>query len=521
MNKSISISLGGRVFHIEENAYDKLNSYLEQVRHYINSEEDAEEIITDIEHRIAELFYEFLRNREAVNENDVNKVIETLGKPESFSEENEESDFQDEQLNKNVKKSLYRDYDNKIIGGVLAGFAKYFGVDVTWFRLGFILLVIFGNFIVSPAPFVIGYLICLVIIPYAKTTSEKLQMEGKPINLGSIKENFSISNDSSKKISKQISSTLELFFIFLKKLFIAIGGIFFLTLGISLIFGLFAVYNHFYNESLPFNVFTEMTFNNNTIYIIAVISFCLLLLIPAYYFIILGLKALIKKFNSPILRGINIGLFVVWIVSMIGLITVSSFTMNEFKADAERKTTEIIKTKSDTLTVSWDKPINNNFNYFFNINKFHINYFDVTNSGFTGTLKNELEIKQSETDDFVLEILYQSNGADRYEANNYLNDIQYIYKIDGNTLKLNNNFHIPKTSKIRNQFVHPILYVPKGKFVKIEGISHIYTYDNSQGWIDFYYQKSNIFSYNQTLECTSCNSNSNLEKELNNGEKDL
>ena len=182
MNKTISISLAGFSFIIEEQAYEKLNAYLQALRNSLEKDE-ADEVMYDIEIRIAEIFRENLDKREVVNSDDVEKVIAQLGTPEAIegqSEENAEQEIPQEK----TKKELFRDMKRGKIAGVCAGLAQYFGMDISLMRIIWILVFIFTVGFVS----VVAYVILWVVLPEAETASDFLKMQGKPINFDSLKE---------------------------------------------------------------------------------------------------------------------------------------------------------------------------------------------------------------------------------------------------------------------------------------------------------------------------------------------
>ena len=182
MNKTISISLAGFSFIIEEQAYEKLNKYLQALRNSLEKDE-ADEVMYDIEIRIAEIFRENLDKREVVNSDDVEKVIAQLGTPEAIEGQSEENLGQETSQEK-PRKELFRDMKRGKIAGVCAGLAQYFGMDISLMRIIWILVFIFTVGFVS----VVAYIILWVVVPEAETASDFLKMQGKPINFDSLKE---------------------------------------------------------------------------------------------------------------------------------------------------------------------------------------------------------------------------------------------------------------------------------------------------------------------------------------------
>ncbi|QCK14094.1 PspC domain-containing protein [Mangrovivirga cuniculi] len=158
MKKNISINIGGIIFHIEEEGYESLKSYLDSINKYFSTYEDSSEIIADIENRIAEIFLAKLNEgKQVINAEDVASLISTMGSIEDFEALEETLDdgtFNQEFSHKDKEKSyegfsaasrkLFRDMNNRLIGGVCSGLAHYFNVDALWIRLIFLILTFGG-----------------------------------------------------------------------------------------------------------------------------------------------------------------------------------------------------------------------------------------------------------------------------------------------------------------------------------------------------------------------------------------
>ncbi|MDB5025166.1 MAG: PspC protein [Mucilaginibacter sp.] len=188
MNKTIIININGIVFHIEEDAYEVLKSYMTDVkRHFMNSD-DSLEITTDIENRIAEMFNELLakENKQVIVEQDVKAVIEQMGTVEDFehAEEDTKASFSGTYYNNTESRRLFRDPDDHLIGGVCAGIANYFDIDAVWVRLAFALSLIFAG------SGLILYIILWIVIPKAVTRADRMAMKGQKLNLQGFKKNF-------------------------------------------------------------------------------------------------------------------------------------------------------------------------------------------------------------------------------------------------------------------------------------------------------------------------------------------
>ena len=205
MKKTFNINLGGIVFHIDEDAYELLDKYLSNLRIHFSKEEGAEEIVHDMELRISELFNERLNERkQVITLTDVEEIIGQMGKPEEMTDDTTQDD---PIYNKEEKapKRLFRDPDNKVVGGVCSGIASYFGWDTTILR---ILLIILSLPIIGDGMFVVKgiflfYIIAWIIIPEAKTATEKLSMKGMKVNVENIGKTVT---DGFEKVNDHLQS---------------------------------------------------------------------------------------------------------------------------------------------------------------------------------------------------------------------------------------------------------------------------------------------------------------------------
>lgn len=190
MKKTLTVNLGGTVFHIDEDAYQLLDKYLSNLRIHFKKEEGSEEIMNDFEMRISELLNERVRlGHEVITIEHVEEVIKRMGKPEEIFEnegegnqEGSKEHIHQEQEGSTGKKRLMRDPDNSILGGVAGGIAAYMGWDVTAVRIAMILLLIL--------PYLHGvvflYLVLWLVMPMARTAADKLIMRGKSVTLENI-----------------------------------------------------------------------------------------------------------------------------------------------------------------------------------------------------------------------------------------------------------------------------------------------------------------------------------------------
>ena len=221
MDKTKNISLGGFSFLIEENAYTALSQYLDEVRQHLQHNSDRDEIIFDVEQRMAELLKDRTANREVIIHQDVLYLIEVLGKPEQYVED-EEADKATNAAPEasaqafSTNKPLYRDIDDRKIGGVLSGLAHYFNISPTMLRIAFAVCLIL-SFVVSYRwiflfngvswAIIILYILLWMIVPAAVTTAQKLEMQGAAVTLDSL-ASYKSSSTSSTEWHKSYSDKI-------------------------------------------------------------------------------------------------------------------------------------------------------------------------------------------------------------------------------------------------------------------------------------------------------------------------
>ena len=345
MKKTININLAGFVFYIDEDAYETLQKYLNNIRTYLGNTEGREEIIGDIESRIAELFSE--KQKQVITLVEVNKIIEVMGQPEDYmtEEEFEETTFQQ------PNKRLFRDPDNTVLGGVCSGVGHYLKIDAVWIRLIFLAMLWSGLSILF-------YFVLWAIIPKAETTAQKLEMKGKAATLSNIEdyvrkgyENVKddLKNVDFKGAGEKAKRGASGFFAFLGELisksFSALGkilsfiasilgkllGVIILVITVALIIVL--------TISFIIGSFIDINIGNDILVLPGFefigpdwgglfhpiwyhISMMLTFGIPAFSLLLFALQLLFKNMGR-LSGGVKIGLLAVWMISLVGFIILS------------------------------------------------------------------------------------------------------------------------------------------------------------------------------------------------------
>lgn len=240
MKKALQISIAQTLFTIEDDAYARLEGYLASVKTHFKHTGGADEIIADIESRIAEQLHE--SKDIVVTQDTVEKVLAQMGKVEDFDDmENAHSHThaREEKGPLIGEKRLYRNPDDKFIAGVCSGLAAYFGIEPLWIRLGFVIASFFSGL------GVIIYIVLWIVLPEAKTGGQKLEMSGTPVNLSTISETVrervaEIPVDRSR-FSKLVTLPFRILGKVITLVFNIMGPLLRFAVGLALIFGSFAL----------------------------------------------------------------------------------------------------------------------------------------------------------------------------------------------------------------------------------------------------------------------------------------
>ncbi|WP_396198774.1 PspC domain-containing protein [Flavobacterium sp.] len=479
MNKTTSINLGGYFFHIDEDAFRKLSNYFDAVRSSL-SPDGREEIINDIESRISELFTEKLgTTKQVIGLKEVDDIITIMGQPEDYKieEETPKNDFQSNYTSTSSSKKLYRDKENSFLGGVLSGLGHYFGVDPLWLR---IIMVILGG-----AGFMF-YIILWILIPEAVTTSQKLEMKGEPINISNIekkvKEGFNEISDKfsnldqdkiasnaksgAERIGKTISEIVTSIFNVISKI---IGGFIVLISSLTLISIVISGIAMMFFSSMPDNFLynhIHTPFSFETPIWIQGLLLIIVLGIPLFYLLILGLKLLTTRMKS-IGNTINYSLLAIWIIGLASVLflTIKEISQNAYTGKAIEKVAINLK-PTDTLTVKF---ISNNL---YGKDNHDYENFEVIHDDTDKEIifSNNVSIKIVETNEPIafLQIEKSAEGSSIKKAKQTAEKIKYNVKIENNNLILDNYWITDLANKKHDQEVELFLYLPKGTIFKVD-----------------------------------------------------
>tara|TARA_R110000796_G_scaffold35017_3_gene90085 strand:- start:52872 stop:54647 length:1776 start_codon:yes stop_codon:yes gene_type:complete len=485
MNKTVNINLANILFHIDENAYNKMRRYLESVKRSFANTPGSDEILADIEARIAELFHEKLANeRQVITQKEVDEVIAIMGQPEDYMVD--EDIFEDEPKTartepKRVKK-LYRDIDTKYVAGVSAGLGHYVGIDPIWIRILWIVLTI-G----SGGGFILIYALLWILIPEASTTSQKLDMRGEDINISNIerkvKEGFDevasrVKNVDYEKVGNKVKSSGKTFFdtigdivMFFFKVIGKFVGILLILIGgaglVAMLVGVFTV-GVFDSVHLgPLNLYELVDATDTPFWIVGIFAF-LLVAIPLFFLLYLGLKILVTNLKSigAIAKFTLLGL---WLISLIAIIVlgVQQATSRAYWDSSITENEHVLENPKDTLSINFKSNDLHWNRKKFNIGDMIVSYDDDGNEilasndvGFVFKVSNDSLIH--------VEVKKNANGSDFANARSTAEKINYSYSIQNNNLLLDSFLTTKRENKFNNQEVVVFIYLPKGTIINFQ-----------------------------------------------------
>lgn len=489
MKKTNTINLGGVIFHIEEDAFTLLQKYLSSIKDHFYESEGKEEIVTDIEARIAEIFQE--KKVKIISVDHVEDVIKIMGQPEEYGSEGVDDDeiSADQPPKEKVKRRVYRHPTEKIIGGVCGGLGVYFNVDPVLFRLGFLVSIFLGGF------GLIMYLVLWLIVPVADTTSDKLKMKGEPVTADTIgkaftsKLNHSLKNESDENILKTffrlLGKVIHFVFDILIKLTRAISfvlkpflGIIFLIFGliitIVLSFSLLALSEKF---GIPYQDFTGPIHTLKTVFetyplpeIFVLLGFILLVGIPIFQIIYVGLRLLFGMAKQP--NYIKGTLASLWIIGLISVIVFGIYSLSVFSADARKdQIVQLTGIKSDTLEISL-LPHND-----FYWKDRDLRIIDSEDNGYTLNSSVQLDIRRSTDSLFHFRIRKYAMARSYQDAKEYAENISYNYILNEGELLLNQFIEIPSDDPYQHQEIELTLLIPNGKSIYLDETLKYFIHD--------------------------------------------
>ena len=495
MKKNINVNISGLLFNIDEDAFATLQNYLDRLKHHFGSDESASEIINDIESRIAEMMQEKLSERKSViTIEDVQQIIKVMGEPGEIEDESEFETKQQtppppfEAKSNNYqttsgKRKLYRDPDDKIIGGVSSGLAIYFGIAPLWIRLAFVALTFFGMSILV-------YIILWIVIPEARTTAQKLEMRGEPVNIDNIEKSIrdelnnlgdklnDIKDKHFKKKSEgpnvfeRLAGALVSIIGFAFKALLIFIGVILAFVAIILILALIPAFfttGSIFIHSFPginsvsiFNI-SDLLFSGAYGSKMAFVGLMLFIFVPLIAIVYHGIR-LIFGYKSH--SGMGITFFIIWITGVILLVLSGTQLANDMNSKASISTDiQLDQMQGDTLYVKIDQ------DYYSNLqledymgDNIDLQFYANKDYFYIPPRLNLYELDSNEA--AYIEIKKKSRARNYRKAKQMAEHIYFPYHFSNDTLIIAPLIQVPKADKWRNPQVRVDLNIPQGKSVK-------------------------------------------------------
>lgn len=500
MKKTIKINLSGLVFTLDEDAYQELKDYLDSIISRFRDLKEGNEIISDIESRIAEIFQSKVSDKkEVITLEDVKDVISIMGKPEDFYDTEEEpgSSSKSKDYTRKENRKLYRDPENAILGGVAAGLAAYFGIENWIIRLLLVIL----TFPLQVIPII--YIVLWIVLPKALTSAQKLEMRGEKVTVSSIeksvKEEYESVKENVKRVhqSEEFEKTKNVFgeilyvigqiFLVILKIILIIIGIAFVIAGITALIGIGSLVFFRFNlfapnfwpviHGIPFSEFFHNLSDPGTFTLFG-FAFFMVIAIPIVALLYGGIKLVFRfKAND---KAVGLAGLVLWLLSFICIATI--YANNGRVGTTSGQTTEseyLMPFSSDTLMVYMQKdPGIENFNYEWYYTDDE-DWYTISDADKTyGKIKIDIEF----TNEKKFEILTQKISYGKTKIAGVINaeNIIYRYSQDNNKLILDPYFSLKKIHRWNSPETEVTIRVPEGKSIYLDETTQ-YFLDDIEG----------------------------------------
>jgi phage shock protein PspC (stress-responsive transcriptional regulator) len=510
MKKTVTINISGIIFHIDEDAFEKIFEYIDDIKGYLTLTEGKDEIIADVEARIAEMLQQKINEaKQVITIEDIDGIISILGDPSQFGTETESNNNKRRVMHSTAKR-FYRDPDNKIIGGVCSGIANYFNIDPLWVRIIFaIALFVFGSGVLL-------YLFLWIITPEARTTTERLEMRGEAVNIHNIEKSV---KEELRQIQKRFKgfkkkdhlddlkdrknisteSFIERIIYFLLallkiciRLFVVIFGIVLIFIGVFLLIGFMGSiikggevisFSNIGVTNLSFASFINLVIDSPAQITMITIGLLLLIGIPLIMIIYNGIK-MIFGFRTKF-KVIGISAFSLWLTGLILCIFVSVKVISDFSTKMvvpTKYTITSFQKKNIYIDIKTNDSIEDymEYNNSYFLNNWYLMKLDAQK---TGIGIPQINIITSETDSIKLIVFSEARGRNTKEAIINAKNITYNFTQTDSSLILDPFFIVHNYNKWRMQRVRVLLKVPEGEKVVIN--KRLYYYFNKHNNIDY------------------------------------
>lgn len=503
MKKTIIINIGNSIIHIEEDGYEVLTAYLNEIKQHFAKTADDFEIVTDIENRIAEMFAEMLHagQVQVITLVNVDAVIAQMGRVQDFEIDEEEPNAQAD-ASFITQKKLFRDADDAVIAGVCSGLQYYLNVDVRWVRLIALLTICLGG------AGILAYIILWIAIPRAITRSEKMEMKGEETNLHGYKRNFEEelaafkermqSNPGYKSsgnfVTEVTGATGRMLNALGRALSKTVAGII-VVFGFALLISLLiclAAFLGFWNNEV-YHDFPLSIINEGYRTTLAFSAF-IIVFIPILALVLFSIRVAFNK--TAINKSLSFGLLIIWLGGVSVGVYYGAKISTEFKEHAELvQTTPLLPFNSYTIDVGEQMVFtkSDSINYKLDSDGFQNRVIvDDSDHPFRVPRNVHINIEKGEPGKPMLIQNFEAQGRTFNIALQNAKDISYKFNQQGEVLTFDPRISFKDNTNWRNQEVHLTLKVPVGTRLKLKENLHNYLY--------FYHYGCNTENHNSAYE---------------------
>ena len=507
MNKTVTINISGIIFHIEEDAFDKLSKYLSTIKGYFSKADGGNEIMSDIEARIAEMLQSKTSPiKQVVLMSDVDFVMDSMGKPEEFageaetsgntSTENTTENYTSSSDGEPIKKRLYRDGDSKVLGGVCSGIGHYFGIDPVWLRIALLLMFFFAG-----TGFLL-YLVLWIAIPEAKTTAERLAMKGEKADINNISRAVKEEAEQLKKRMEKYGedfknmaadnrnmprNTVEKVVDFLGDVLTNIGrvllkvvGVFMVIIGVLFFLGLSSsVFGlSFMTDNSNGGEWIDLLLLDGKDFYLGIFGLIMFAGVPIIMMIYGGVKILFKiKYSN---RWVNLSAGIIWLIGFLMVLYVTGKTLSDFNKTAKVRENFSVVQKDTLYLKMHETPVNSielhesdddeegEKNYRRH-SRGDNDYMIGTNNGVKYLLGHaQLNVIKSQTGKIEIVIVKEAKGGSKVMASERAKNISYVVSQTDSLIEFDNLFKVNNADKFRVQDLSIIVKLPVGKVIYLD-----------------------------------------------------
>lgn len=488
MNKTVSIHIQGFAFILEEQAYEVLRKYLNDLSTILQHEEGKDEILQDIELRIVELLQAKVNAQQVVQLEQIQEIIQLLGSPDAFSDdEAKQTDYTKFESAEPIAphKRFFRDSDHPILGGVAGGVAAYFNVDVVFVRVAFVLFTMaFG----SGIPI---YIILWIVTPRALSASDKLQMRGRAVNVENIKTEF---KEAAERVEKKthkwsqqlktgsnLSNGLGRLANFIKKVL----GLILVLKGLSILIALsififvdpgFPGIGLMNGEFTSLGALSKLFFETNQLHRFIYVGASLIGYAISFASLLTGIR-LLFSFEAKWLRAGYL-LFGVAVIVGIALLAFVGFSTGKSFAVEGELSKEIGTFAGDSLKLdiligsgfqSTSTQQENAYRLGYKPIKYQEQGLLLVKNGRIYSSGVSMRYITSSDSLYHISVLKKANGSSYYKANLRASHINFPCQLKGSIVSLASGISYPVKDRIRDQEVELQIAVPRGKIVLNQG----------------------------------------------------